>query len=74
MLMLQRLQIGTKLSTVVLPPLLSGILWPHWKSNTVIVLRHHVIVHFPIYFRPMYFNQTCSRNAFGIFSFRIVFS
>ena len=67
--MLQRAQIGNRLSNVVFPPLLSGMLCPHWKSNALILFLHHTTEHFASNLPPIVFNQTCSRNALGILVF-----
>ena len=68
--MLHRPQIGNRLSNVVFPPLLSGMLCPHWKSKTLIRFLHQVTLHFPSNFSPTHRSHTCSRSAFGILVFR----
>lgn len=66
---LHREQIGRKFKISVDPPLLSGILCPLWKSNTVIRFLHHRTTHLDSNFFPTWVTHTCSRRAFGIFSF-----
>ena len=63
---LHREHIGFKLVISVLPPWLSGILCPTWKSNTLIVFWHQSIKHLCSYWWPIFFNQTCSLRALGI--------
>ncbi len=70
--LLQRLQIGRKLSARNVPPFDSGILCPTSKSKTVILFVHHVTKHFASYFSPTQFRQTCSRSALGIFALAFV--
>ena len=70
-LRLHRGQRGTKLEIVVAPPFDSGILCPDSKSNTVILVVHHVVGHFPSKTRPIFATHTSSRSFTGIFSFRL---
>ena len=72
-LRLHRPQIGTRLSTVVLPPLLSGMLCPHWKSKTLIWFVHHVTLHLLSKRWPIFWIQTCSRKALGMVAFLVFF-
>ena len=69
-LVLQRAQIAIRFGNAVSPPLDSGILWPHWKSKTVILFVHQLTLHFPSNTCPISRIQSCSRTAFGIFCLR----
>ena len=62
---LQRQQMGCKLLKCKVPPLLSGTLWPMWKSNAVIMFPHQRMVHGTSNLRPTFLIHICSRNAFG---------
>jgi len=63
---LQRAQIGTRFVVIVLPPLESGILWPAWKSQTLIILWHQGVLHLASKIFPKSLSQICSRMALGI--------
>ena len=60
---------GTRFSIDVLPPLLSGMLWPVWKLNALIWFSHHVMGHFISKTWPAFCIQTCSLSALGIVFF-----
>jgi len=74
MLTLHRPQRGIRFSRVVFPPLLSGMLCPHWKSKALIVFVHQTTGHLPSNVFFMVFNQTCSRSALGMVAFRLGFA
>lgn len=63
---LQREQMGTRFSGVKEPPLESGVLWPAWKSQTLIVLWHQGVLHLASKVLPKSLIQICSRIAFGM--------
>ena len=63
---LQRAQMGTRFVVIVLPPLESGILWPAWKSQTLIILWHQGVLHLASKVFPKSLSQICSRMALGM--------
>ena len=65
---LHRAQIGIRFFMSVFPPLLSGMLWPHWKSNALMIFVHHETLHLFWNLGPMLTSHTCSRRALGIFA------
>lgn len=70
--LLQSAHIGRRLSSVVGPPLLSGISWPASKLNTLIIVWHHVTWHLASKHLPLYASHSALFKAAGIACLRFV--